>query len=721
MLPMSKILALQRKYPLAIFFALSFFIWIFAFRQFIFNYHWIAEDAAAYYQDISYYWRNLAMGHFALWNPFFAEGAPNEFFLRRIGSFNPFLLLIMLLYKLGVAQYVSHTLFLSIYYFIGCVGFYFLAKCLFGDRRMAFMAFALLYFSALGTRVFDSYFLFSVVPMIWFSYFLTTFAAHPQRHQCLGMLFCLMIIFTTYIPFYFVTFFLAFVFCYVLLYADKIKGILVRTGRFLAANKLFAGLCLAVFMVSLLPGIFLYRDADAGHFVMPMRHSTLTTPNALEVAKHWVEWWAILEDLFFSSHFLKELTQYEFAVFYIPVFGCLVFLLSLLASVSRRLVLLFGWGLLIFLIGTPHTPVYAVLSEKVFFFKYFRNLHFFLWMALLPIMILIVTEQFRCFLLWAGRFSRKKIFFALIALFHLVFLFYFIGQEHEVVSTYAVIGLSLLFFYLFTFHPPIFDRTFGGLVLMLIALQPIEVYYYLGKNAVPQADYQYEQARFYEFEYHEKFDAEEMIRKYDELGLEHGRSSGLKTIYYGLPWYSFLYANMDSNIYEDYINYSIHFYDSVQWVADRDVDIREIERAFQRRVNAAFVSDAYEGPESYGDPQTFSSRSEPLPAASEEFKVVRFNPNEVVFKTNLKQPKFVVYNDNFDKRWQGFIDKKPLPIYRANVSFKGFWVPAGSHTVHLRYGSHGKYIFNYGMLILFNVVLISLIVTSLKARHDRTS
>ncbi len=45
----------------------------------------------------------------------------------------------------------------------------------------------ILLFSALGTRLFDSYMMLVTVPLIWFFYFLIAFTQTPRKHLFLGM------------------------------------------------------------------------------------------------------------------------------------------------------------------------------------------------------------------------------------------------------------------------------------------------------------------------------------------------------------------------------------------------------------------------------------------------------------------------------------------------------------------------------------------------------
>ena len=72
------------------YFFISIILWLFAFRCFLLGKLDLFEDARPYYEHFKFYFDNLSRGIYPLWDPIRQWGVPNEFFLRRIGSFNPF-------------------------------------------------------------------------------------------------------------------------------------------------------------------------------------------------------------------------------------------------------------------------------------------------------------------------------------------------------------------------------------------------------------------------------------------------------------------------------------------------------------------------------------------------------------------------------------------------------------------------------------------------------
>ena len=188
----------------------SCLLWIFSFRGFIFRKLRLIADAFPYYEHTKFFVDNLARGVLPLWDPTWRCGAPNEFFLRRMGEVNPVYLLMAIADKLGVNASGSYFVFLAGYFFLGIWGFYCLALYYFRDKRAAFVAALLLMFSTFSFNLFNSFIILVFVPSVWFFFFLVSFAKAQERATFFGMIICLMLILTVYIPFYFVTLFTSF-------------------------------------------------------------------------------------------------------------------------------------------------------------------------------------------------------------------------------------------------------------------------------------------------------------------------------------------------------------------------------------------------------------------------------------------------------------------------------------------------------------------------------
>ncbi len=78
---------------------------------------------------------------------------------------------------------------------------------------------------------------------------------------------------------------------------------------------------------------------------------------------------------------------------------------------------------------------------------------------------------------------------------------------------------------------------------------------------------------------------------------------------------------------------------------------------------------------------------EPAPAAPAhgEVEVISYRPTTAVLATHAKAPSFLVAADAYYPGWQAAIDGKRVPLYAADVGFRGIRVPAGNHRVEMRF------------------------------------
>ena len=60
--------------------------------------------------------------------------------------------------------------------------------------------------------------------------------------------------------------------------------------------------------------------------------------------------------------------------------------------------------------------------------------------------------------------------------------------------------------------------------------------------------------------------------------------------------------------------------------------------------------------------------------------------------------------------WHAFIDGRPARLLRANVAFKGLWVPSGDSTILLRFATPRRYLFHFCFIALFAGVFIYLLL-----------
>ncbi len=703
----------------------SFLIWIVIFRGWLTNKNVLISDALAYYEHFDYYMFNLGRGVFPMWEPTRVVGVPVEFFLRRIGSFNPLIFIILLMMKLGISYKYGYFIFLALYFFLGMIGFYKLAKVILKDAKIAYVAYLLLMFSSLGTRLFDSYILLTFIPMVWFFYFLIAFSQETKKHQLLGLVFCLMLLFTTYIPFYFITIFITFCVCFGVFFFREFPLIIERYRKFINVNKFLVFLCATIFLLSLIPGALFFLDGQKGDIAMPMRNYQYSQQNiatqglenegrenVLSVNIKTVTQWGIEEDLAFSEYF-GNVKDFNFAIIYIPIFAYIVFLLGMTTRVNRKLLFSFIWLVFVSLISSPKiAAVYQFLYEHIFYYKYFRNLHFFLWFMLLPVFVIFLAEQLRHILNWD--FKKKKGMFVrvgFIVLVHLGYLFYLYKEADLTGIIFTTVILSLLFFVLYAFG--VFAQRTWLLLSVLtcvICLAPAEVYHYLSMNSVKLVEkdppYLYYNGKdFLSFQFPKK----EPSKPIERLKLpEKGAGSKLSEhqsatkVYMDVKWTAWLRDHVDPNIFEGCYRSKVSLYDKVEWMDDVDFDFKKLENAIIRNDNVAFVSSS-EAVREISKSTVLAPHPIFITQSSDEVKLLSNDINDVKFQTHLESAKFLVYNDSYHGGWKAFVDGKKVDLYRANFAFKGVWVPEGDHVVYFKFGETWKYVMNYFYIGLFFV------------------
>jgi len=692
-------------------FLLSFLIWGFCFRGFLFGHLSLSSDALAYYGHFKYFVDQIFRGVYPLWESNYASGIPIEFYLRRIGSFNPFIFFLVLFHKIfGISYFTSYVMFLGGYYFVGMVGFYLLTKRLFGDQRIAFIAYLLLMFSSLGTRLFDSYILLTCIPMIWFFYFLLAFVQDQQKHFFLGLAFTLMILVTTYLPFYFFIIFTTFLIFSVLIFSKESLNFVKKSILFFKGNKFFVTVCLFAVLFSLIPGILFFVEGKSGEIILSNRHGDAQVSHTMGVALKTITSWGIEEDLFYSLAF-EDLRKFKFALFYLPFFAYVIFVLGLFSKIDRKLLLLFLSAFSLFVMFAHHLPVYRTLYKHIFFFKYFRNLHFFLWMAILPIFILFLARQLQVFLGAIRQSNRNRGMMLLyITLIHVCLAYILMKRDYTIVSTYISLGLSFIFF-IFLWINRSKNTTFPLIIVMAsIVVQPVEVYQYLNENVKKSVDF---------IEYNKPYlsfylptEKEVNIRPPNIESLANYAGKKTENNYLSLKWFEFLQSQFNHVVFNDYRRYKLLVYDRTIEMSDEDIDINRLGRSFAKRENIAFVSsnEAVKSQTQYN--MNFSDQFYIVKKDDPFVKLLNFDTNYLRLKTNFNQPKYLVYNDNYHTQWQASINGKPTQIFRTNVSFKGIWLPAGENIVLFRFGETWRYILNFFLLGLFYCFFIYLLYLS---------
>lgn len=682
---------------------LAIVLWVYSFWIFLSRQAQLVSDAVSFYDHLKFYIDNIVLGVYPAWDSLWNCGAPNEFFLRRIGPFNPFLLLIIIPYKLGFAYWTAFAVFITVYFFLGMVGFYRLVLEVVQDKKLAILAFAFLSFSSLGTRVFDSYMMMIVTPMIWFFYFSFVFGRSGQRSALLGMVFCTMLLMTTYIPFYFLVLVLSFFTFFVFIFPKEAGRFMMRLGKFIRNDPWLTGICVLALVVSCIPGMMFFKSAAQGTFSMPLRHFAATDPHILTVQTQVITYWAIPEDLMYSAFYLEDLRLFDFAVFYVPLFAVILLLLGMATRINRHVFFIFMWGVFLVAMGSPYVlPLYDFLHRSIFFFKYFRNLHFFLWFAILPLFIIFVVEQMRLFFKMMDDHPRRKFHnLIFIIIVHVALAVFLVWRQSFNYSTWVVGVVSLVFFISY-WYQRLPGWLICGVFFFAAVIQPLEAYQHLRCNTVKSSDLSVYDKFQKDFEYTR---GQEVHLTDDDLNEIEQSPLWNSPLYFGTQWYNFLWNNMDARILKNYVFNKFVLYDHIVPFDEQKDDLKVVARSWAKNINTAFVAKDDKPRMVYSVDEQKAIR---IKQSQPYLRVIKANTNRVVINTHLPVMKFLVFNDSYYPGWRAYINGQETKLYRANIAFKGIWVPPGEQSIEFVFGSASVYqrevfivFFYFCFLILF--------------------
>jgi hypothetical protein len=691
------------KNPIVLWIILAFLIWLIVFFPFLSSKLSIFEDAPSYYAHTKFFVENLAKGVYPLWDPFWYNGASNDFFLRRIGSFNPLYLLILLLESFKIPFTYAYLWSLAFYFWGGMIAFYLLAMRLYQNRLIAYGGYLFLLFSTLGTRLFDSYMMLITVPILWFFYCLVAFSQTPRKSLFLGICLSFMTLSTTYIPFYFYSFLAVFLIFFVLFYCRQIPEFMRQFWNFIEKNKLLTLLTLAIVFLSFLPPLMFFHNSSQGLVVMPARHGGLATGQTLIVPTRALDWGAI-EDLLFSSYF-SNFRVIRFAVVYIPFFAFIVFTLGLFCRMTRRAMFMFTCGFVFLCCIVPRgLPFYDFLYQHVFFLKYFRNLHFFLWFALIPLFVLLILEHWKMFL--EAKLDRNTRLNYVWGIHVLVFLIIFLRAD-AIPTTYIMLILSAVFWSGLILNR---GRIFWmmGLLSLAVIIQPLEVYHYLKQRASPFIGNVYG----YDFPYNK------LVLKGEDLPSLEWFSPNTKgaELYYAAGPFNSVYQNMPYYPLLKYTQYKFILVDNLEVLNRQQVDFSTLEKYFWKNDNKAFIfKDSGVKKLNSNDPHPLA-QANVVTQENADFKILSFNANRVKILIQVPYEKFLIYNDSFDPNWGVKVNGQSVPLYQTNVAFKGLWIPAGKSIIEFRYG----HLWQYGLNALLLISSLGLLMAALwLARQEK--
>ena len=681
-------------------------LWIFAFFPFLNGQKMLIDDAQPYYGHVKYYLDNISAGVYPLWDPVRDFGVDNEFYLRRIGEFNPAYLLILILQKCGMGFAMAHRVFLGAYFLLGAAGFYVVAKRLFKNVLTPVFVLLCVIFSSLSALAFQSYLLLIVVPQVWFLYFVLSFFRKPSKGYLLGAVLCLMIISITYIPYYFLTMALSGLLVFVIIFQKSCWPQFKECGRFLRMNKGYALCSVLLLAIGTMPGAMWYQQSSKGEMSVVYRHSGADTVNAATLHINVVNEGGIIAPKVAERMFF-ELDRVKPGDFYLPLFVFLLLLMGACVGISRRMLFLFCWGFLIYLIGVADAAkVHSLLYQHIFFFKYFRNLQFFLWLGCLPVIMFFLGEIFDQLMgIDLSTIKGRIIYWAYVLVVHTAAWVFFAGQEIRVVigATYGTILFSALFFCCLPLKKdPRVGRLLPWVLLLGVACQSMSVFGYMRANTPNGAVENLYIQDYMRFSLPDSTDLGELLK-------DQSPARYLNQPYYSSKEFQDMYQNMNRSVLSLYIKPRLLFYDEVSGIDKSTADWDSLSDSFALMRNKAFVLNE----QLSLIHQVYRKQTEMaaiVTKSSTEAEVVFFGADRLKLKTKLNRPRFLVYNNVYHSQWRALLDGRSVPVLRANYAFMGVEVPAGEHELEFIYGKPWRQWLGFGTAIVFLLTFIGLMV-----------
>ncbi len=493
---MPTIFHLKNRLQTALKIGIPLSIWCFLFWPILSGKGVIGSETLQIYSVVKFYFDNLKLGIFPLWDPFVMWGESTHIFLNYVGIYNPFWLLILALNACGLSFYYSFLFSIALYFWVGQLGFYLLAKAVLGDSRAAYFAFILFLFSSVSMSMFAQYHpQLLYIPSIWFFYFLIAFFKNPSRSGCVGLALSSAVILTSYLPFYFLTVFLIVCSLMAIFYLPTIKTAVPQIIKFARTRAITVILSAGVVALSFLPGYYAYQSTVNKEVVAPFRNGNVEHKAGVDftdydkVSRNGFASRMDLEDLYSNL----DMIQYgDDCFFYITFFFYIVLIMGAGLRINKVMAVTALTALPLFLlIMAVGTGFHRFIFEHVPYFKLIRNMHFFLPFFLAAI-ILLGSEQLRVY------FENRK---ELIGRHRFVFLFFvavvhatiglFLSRQYGVVATsFWSLGLSFLFWVIFILGPKRWDAVILPTVLFFsVIVQPGEVIWRHNQKALRAAAY----------------------------------------------------------------------------------------------------------------------------------------------------------------------------------------------------------------------------------------
>ena len=732
----------HRIWGLSLKFILPFGGWLFLYRPYFTGQATIFGENYLHYSMLKFFLDSLRTGVYPLWNPYVLWGFVNHTDIVAYGPFNPIWGVVLALNAVGLHFYAAYLLTTITYFFIGMIGFYLLAFEIFKDKTTAYAAFLMLLFSSVSMPMFGNLIMLLIfIPGVWFFYFVVRFSRDGEAHSFGGVVFSLMLIISTYLPFYFLTVFMAFILLAVVLWPRYDLRTMKLFFEYAHWDTAFVVISLVVLGLVAYPSIQTYQYSRDHQIVAPDRQSIGESTDVFSKGVVLPQYYSAggmtarmsLEDLYSN---LDQIHYGNDGFFYIPMFCYLLILLGAFHRIKKRLLMFAGLSVFIFLMTiSSTTPVHRFLYNHIFFFQLFRNLQY-LVPYLLAVVILLSAEHLR--LLWKkedGLWDKPKLAGLFVLVVHVAVAVFLLFQPRIIITSYVTLGASALFFFLLLVNPD--SRRHIWAVILLVAcilIQPIEVFWHYNKRAI-RMESAINRSGLKQGRAVPRFVAtrpssvkpapgEEAWDYVQWHRLTMTDSPGFLAPGYGFPayWVFYISSKIDPPAYRNYVQHKLLLYDRAKLFKGEELEevTKILKKNFLELENLVWIAAESQDPVVLSDLDQFlktgldsvKARAGTVTADSDRFRLINFNANILDFEINLNRDKLLVYNDAYHDDWRAWVDSKEVPVFRANLAFKGIVVPTGRHRVRFEFRPAGGTILPWGLLLLFCVWIAILLVTA---------
>ena len=98
-----------------------------------------------------------------------------------------------------------------------------------------------------------------------------------------------------------------------------------------------------------------------------------------------------------------------------------------------------------------------------------------------------------------------------------------------------------------------------------------------------------------------------------------------------------------------------------------------------------------------------------IPAVAQKFTytIEKYDYNSLNMRATIKKPGILYWADGYDNNWHAYINRKEVPIYRANINFKAINIPAGNSNISFTYK---PFLFMIGLYMFYGAFIISILL-----------